>query len=524
MNTDVIKEVDIDLYDRRKIVINAKQYDKYSRFVLFTCYNQGNIFPIDDVGYSAYVRYRKSDDYGVFNSCEIVDGKIKVELTEQMLSVAGSCFADLVIVDNYDLATNDDIPIISSEGELISVNGSAILSSMIFAVNVIQTPYSNTEIESTNEFDALNQMLIKFNDYISVMERVKENVEAIDGKVTEAQNYSIAAKSYAIGGTNSRTGEDADNAKYYYEQARDNANTTTQNLNEVTQLKSDVIQLKEDVLDSQEIVNQSKAFVNELTSVVAKNARDASLSATNAKQSELNALQSELDSNESALAAKSYAVGNASDYLTDSDGNILTDSEGNPLYLSYSRTGEDADNAKYYYEQARDISSSIGGGLIPKGTITFSELDSQQKIAGFMYHITDSFTTDSTFRQGAGIFYPSGTNVYYTADGKWDCLADIEQTLNDLGVYSKTQVDTLLGAKANSNDVYTQSQIDSKLNEINGVVNQKANSNDVYSKTQVDTLLGAIQQQLTTMSKTIESLSNRVDSLEDATRTILLRL
>ena len=40
-----------------------------------------------------------------------------------------------------------------------------------------------------------------------------------------------------------------------------------------------------------------------------------------------------------------------------------------------------------------------------------------------MRNVSDEFTTTSDFKEGAGHEMPAGTNVYYTADGKWDCLA-----------------------------------------------------------------------------------------------------
>ena len=42
---------------------------------------------------------------------------------------------------------------------------------------------------------------------------------------------------------------------------------------------------------------------------------------------------------------------------------------------------------------------------------------------GFLYNIKDGFVTDDTFKEGAGVEYAAGTNVYYTADNFWDCLS-----------------------------------------------------------------------------------------------------
>ena len=45
--------------------------------------------------------------------------------------------------------------------------------------------------------------------------------EQADLSADDADDYATLAESYAVGGTGTRPGEDSDNAKYYYEQARD---------------------------------------------------------------------------------------------------------------------------------------------------------------------------------------------------------------------------------------------------------------------------------------------------------------
>lgn len=87
------------------------------------------------------------------------------------------------------------------------------------------------------------------------------------------------------------------------------------------------------------------------------------------------------------------------------------------------RENEDIDNAEYYYHQARLISEGLNGALLPMGTITFDVLENQTKQTGYMYNVSDAFTTTDAFKEGAGYAYPAGTNVYWTADGYWDCLA-----------------------------------------------------------------------------------------------------
>jgi len=89
-----------------------------------------------------------------------------------------------------------------------------------------------------------------------------------------------------------------------------------------------------------------------------------------------------------------------------------------------TRDGEDSDNAKYYYEQTRNISQGLGGALLPMGTVSFVNLPALSDAgSGWMYNVSDQFSTTGDFNEGAGKVIPAVANVYKTADGKWDVLA-----------------------------------------------------------------------------------------------------
>lgn len=88
-----------------------------------------------------------------------------------------------------------------------------------------------------------------------------------------------------------------------------------------------------------------------------------------------------------------------------------------------TRPDEDADNAMAYAEKAKEYSNDWKGSLLPQGTIRFSQLPTSGNVAGHMYNINESFTTDSRFEEGAGYSYPAGTNIYWNSHSKWDCLS-----------------------------------------------------------------------------------------------------
>ena len=91
-----------------------------------------------------------------------------------------------------------------------------------------------------------------------------------------------------------------------------------------------------------------------------------------------------------------------------------------------------------------------------------------------------------------------------TAEGNITANANAITTLQNavetiqtslLSIYTKSQVDTLLNAKADKVDTYTKT-------EVNTLLNAKANSADVYTKSETDTLLSAKANQSTTYTKT----------------------
>lgn len=169
----------------------------------------------------------------------------------------------------------------------------------------------------------------------------------------------------------------------------------------------------------------------------------AAKSATAAEASESNAKVSETSASQSAATATSEAASASQSASTATDkANIATQkateiigkaesaADSATKAQSYavggtgSREGEDSDNAKYYFEQVKDVSEAIKGGLQPRGTVAFADLPAIADVStGWMFNISDEFTTTDDFKEGAGNVIPAGANIYKTSDEKWDVLA-----------------------------------------------------------------------------------------------------
>ena len=408
--------INVDFYDNKYILINAKQYDNSSRLISITCYNQGDIFNLNANKHSAYVKYRKADGNPVLNFCKInYKGEVLVELTDQMLASVGICDVELVLINKGSAMVNID------NGDIIAIDDTPILSTMAFRVNVYETTVDNSEIISSYEFDGLNDLLGRAEaDYSEVIR---------------------AAKSYTEGNAGGfRDGEDTDNAQYYYEQSLINARNAKQSEDNAkvsetnsktseTNAKNSETKAKDSETNAKTSETNSK--LSETNSAASeKNAKasetnaatseqNAKTSETNAKTSETNAAESEANAKESENSAQSYAVGGTG-----------------------TRENEDVDNAKYYCEIVKSVVDGLNSGFIPIGTITFAELATVQKATGFTYNISDDFVTDDTFAEGSGKVYTAGTNVYLRSDGLWDCFggsasptATVDEVIAYLHIY-----------------------------------------------------------------------------------------
>lgn len=80
----------------------------------------------------------------------------------------------------------------------------------------------------------------------------------------------------------------------------------------------------------------------------------------------------------------------------------------------------ETNNAKYWSEQSQAYAV---GALHWKGNTTFANIPTTDLTTGDVYNVTDAFTTDSRFNEGAGIACEAGTNIIYGNNGKWDVQA-----------------------------------------------------------------------------------------------------
>ena len=183
-----------------------------------------------------------------------------------------------------------------------------------------------------------------------------------------------------------------------------------------------------------------------------------------------------------------------------------------------TRVGEDSDNSKHYSNEAADlveeakriIAATSSGALIPIDTRPFEDLPITST-PGYMYNISNDFTTDDRFVDGAGRFFGAGNNVYWTADGMWDVLAGIQAAEDFVGTMEEAERKLSAGELADGTTLFTYEDdvpgqviiLDDELSETseNAVKNKviTLSINELQSDTQ--TKIGDMQQQINTLEQ-----------------------
>lgn len=101
------------------------------------------------------------------------------------------------------------------------------------------------------------------------------------------------------------------------------------------------------------------------------------------------------------------------------------------------------------------VSAALTSAIVPKGTVAYASLPTPAKAnLGYMYNVSDAFTTDTRFVEGAGKKYDAGANVYVvavTTGSSTEYKFDVFMGFVDLSGYQ---------TKADMPDAATNSDID----------------------------------------------------------------
>ena len=400
----------------------------------------------------------------------------------------------------------------------------------------------------------------------------KNSENVANNKAQESKDYALLSQSYAISGTNSRENEDIDNAKYYSTQSKISSNNAL-NSAQMASTKADESKISADnASDSAQIAidkaseatanassalnsaNQSAEALEKIkgySTIIEDNLKSSNEAAKNAKVSENNAKVSEIAANNSASDAHTSEINastsalnayNSEQNCASSEANSLRYSQNTKLYednasnyasqasISASMASDKADiainkaseadtsaknsleyanKAKEYKDKCLQISQGLEGALIPMGTISFENIPTTDVKTGYMYNISNEFTSDERFKDGIKT-YSAGTNIYYTQDGKWDVL------MGDLDKYVfKTDFENHKNNKSNPHNV-TKEQVG-----LNNVPNVTTNNQTVtYSDANALTTLSSGEKISIAFGKIKKAISELILHLKDGVKHI----
>ena len=95
------------------------------------------------------------------------------------------------------------------------------------------------------------------------------------------------------------------------------------------------------------------------------------------------------------------------------------------------------------------VSAALTSAIVPKGTVAYANLPTPAKAnLGYMYNVSDAFTTDARFVDGASKKYAAGANVYVvavTTGGSTEYKFDVFMGFVDLSGY-QTKADMPVAA------------------------------------------------------------------------------
>lgn len=196
---------------------------------------------------------------------------------------------------------------------------------------------------------------------------------------------------------------------------------------------------------------------------------------------------------------------------TGEKGQIYEDTTNGKVYICTGKSGstytwkeviKNGDNISTLandagYQNASQVSSAIASAV---GDITSFEYQVVQTLPqtgekGVVYLVPNSGTTPNIYDE------------YIWVNNAFEKIGTTEMDLSNY--YTKTQTDTLLGAKADQSTTYTKTEVDTALGN-------KASSSDVYTKTQVDTALGnkANSSDVYSKSEVNTALAGKQDTID----------
>lgn len=489
MQNNIINNIRLDINNEtQKSSISIRKGDTKTRVIHIVMTNASAVVSLEHA-LIAIVLIKKPDGTELYNDCVISGNEIQYTITSQTISAEGICECQVQI----------------------SFDDESLITSPKFNIIVYNPVLDSRVIESTNEYTSA----------LALLAQTRTNAQNASASATMAQTYANSVEQSATNASYSAQSAEssATSAQSYASSASASADNAAISETNAATSETNAETYKNQAMGYAESAEGYKDSAESAKDLASGYAQDASNEADRASGyresmednvdaceiSEANALQSASDASDYATYSESYAIGGTG-----------------------TRTGEETDNAKYYKEECQRIAGAIGSPLSPAGTITFAQLASVTLTVGFMYNITDDFTSDARFEDGGGIEYGAGTNVYVTNNNKLDCLQGRSQSVNnktgnDITLYgSDINIPNYTKATLKSNiaatDTVTQAlgKLEKKSDDaLLDTTNLASNLSSALSRiTSLEGRMTNTEGTISTHTSSLNSLDGRLDTIE----------
>ena len=169
-----ITQIDIELSGERvPVVVYAKQGDVSARRIDIGFIDNGTVYQIPD-GVTARIWIKKPDGTAVYNDTTIAGNRVIADLTSQALIAAGDARAEIALYQ-----------------------GEKLLSTSVFVIRVERNVRSEDAAESSNEFGALNTLIVEAESSIPAATQAAADANSAATAATGAATAANAAAQWA---------------------------------------------------------------------------------------------------------------------------------------------------------------------------------------------------------------------------------------------------------------------------------------------------------------------------------------
>lgn len=304
---EFIKEITVELSGEMLFeYITAVQSDVGRKIkVILLANNQPYEIP---AGATAVLRGKKPDGKAILNDCTIdKSGAIIAELTKQTLAVCGNVRCQITLYS-------------SDGGELTSVP---------FVVKVTAKSANDTEIKSSNEFNAIAEAEAVANSAREIASEALENVSEVEAKVevvtAEAKTAAAAANEAAsdvntVKEAAATAAIEANNAAEAAKLSKENADTATSNATKATTAANTAAGTANTAADTASKAANNANSAKEATEIATKEATTATEAANTATE----AAQTATAEAKTATTAANEAAAAAKNALAEIEGSTVT--------------------------------------------------------------------------------------------------------------------------------------------------------------------------------------------------------